>query len=174
MTDLTSPSFPHGVEGEMRAFRAREASRGLDTPLDSASEGTQMQPNTAPMICIPCDTEYPEGQTWCDWCGRKTAPVSHLARDMEETCDRMTNDIHAKAYSPWTVHVQNYNPQPPLYHPSRYDGTICDPGLTHYQQKMARLRSIARTIALTLAVASWVIGASILVMSAIYQSGSGQ
>lgn len=155
-------------------MQMRESS-DLGIPSDSNYEGTQTQDNMAPMICVSkgrdCyGTEYPEGQTECDWCGNKTAPISHLARGLAEACDHMANHVHAKAYSPWTVPVQNYNPKPPLYQPSDYAGTVCEPGPTYYQQKMAARWRLFRKIAFS----GFVLGAISLSLWAVVYPWGGQ
>lgn len=160
MSEATSASFPNGVRGELLEFRQPSQSSDLGIPSDCDPHGTDMGLNIiagTPMICANprCDkrwTEYPNGERECDRCALPTVPVSHLVERYEEEAFGVTAG-HTGAIWP----------------SSRYDGTICDLGPTHYQQKMARLRhNIARAIVISLGV----VGASFLVMAAINQFGA--
>lgn len=90
----------------------------------------------------------------------------HRGQDLgiPSDCNPMGTDMGTHLIEPYEAESFDH-----LYQPSRYDGTICEPGPTHHQQKMARVRhNIVRAIVVALGV----IGASFLVMTAIQQFGA--
>ena len=126
MTDKATSPYLNQEARELADVVQLRESNDLGIPSDSPFHPVCSP--SAPTICtnkrcVGYGTEYPEGERICDWCGRPTVPVSHLAEPYE------------------------YEAFDHLYQPSRYVGTVCEPGPTFYQQKMAQRWRMFRNIA---------------------------